>query len=71
MENIEAYLSEAVLDGVCYQGFKTFNKKRYPSPFGSLNIPWDLSITTIINQIRATVGGQCTQKLFHLQFIWD
>ena len=66
---MKASLSGAVTDGVCYKVLKTFNPKE-PSPFGSLHIPLNISITTSINEIQDTASGQGTCQLFHLKFIW-
>ena len=34
-----------------------------------LHIPWNISVTTTINEIQDTYCGQVTWKLFHLQII--
>ena len=52
-------------------GLENPQSKVYPLPFGSLHIPWNLSITTSINEIQATAIGQVTWKLFHPQLICD
>ena len=40
------------------------------SEWWSSHIPWNLYITTNINEIQDTAHGQVTWQLFHLRLIW-